>query len=37
MHKPDREGGRYAEEIVTRSLTISPLLTRGLVHVGVVT
>jgi hypothetical protein len=33
MRKPDREGGRYAEDGVSQSLSISPLLTRGLVHV----
>jgi hypothetical protein len=33
MHKPDREGGRYAGAREIFKLNISPLLTRGLVHV----
>jgi hypothetical protein len=32
MHKPDREGGRYAGAACNTNLSISPLLTRGLVH-----
>jgi hypothetical protein len=34
MHKPDREGGRYAGANSYWQLSISPLLTRGLAHAG---